>query len=60
MTWDDAKANPELHERFIRAAVEEAIAPDAAWYCWHASRRQSLVEAAWTRFGAFVMAWGKN
>ena len=63
VTWDDAKANPELHERFIRAAVAEAITPDAAWYCWHASRRQALVEAAWTRFGAFVhqqIIWVKD
>src|SRR5262245_43413550 len=37
--WDDADANPELFDQFITVAVAEAILPNAAWYCWHASRR---------------------
>jgi len=55
-TWDEADAaqNSELYERFIKAAVESAILPNAAWYCWHASRRQRMVEDAWEKNGAFV------
>lgn len=61
--WDDAEANPELYEKFISAAMAEAIAPNAAWYCWHASRRQSMVETAWNSAGAFVhqtILWAKD
>ncbi|MCH7228574.1 site-specific DNA-methyltransferase [Haloferula sp. A504] len=55
-TWDDAdlERNNDLYERFIRIAIEHAILPDAAWYCWHASRRQMMVEQAWEKNGAFV------
>ena len=63
VTWDDADANPALYERFIAAAVNEAILPGAAWYCWHASRRQAMVEAVWAKFGAFVhqqIIWAKD
>jgi hypothetical protein len=35
--WDDADANPQLYEDFYRVAVAEAVAKNAAWYCWHAS-----------------------
>ena len=62
-TWDDADANSDLYERFITTAVEHAIADDAAWYCWHASRRQAMLEAAWIKAGAFVhcqIIWAKN
>ena len=45
ITWDDSSQGPDLYEGFIRAAIEHAIAPNAAWYCWHASRRQAMVEA---------------
>ena len=63
ITWDDADANPFLYEDFCRGAVAEAITPNAAWYCWHASRRQAMVEAVWKRFGAFVhqqIIWVKD
>ena len=63
ITWDDAKANCDLYENFIRVAIDEAIEPNAAWYCWHASRRQAMVEAAWVKFGAFVhqqIIWVKD
>ena len=63
ITWDDAEANPELYDRFIGVAVTEALRPNAAWYCWHASRRQAMVEAAWQKHGAFVhcqLVWSKN
>lgn len=62
-TWDDAEGNTDLYERFIAAAVKLAIRQDAAWYCWHASRRQAMLEAAWIKAGAFVhcqIIWAKN
>jgi DNA modification methylase len=63
-TWDeaDAKQNCDLYERFIKTAVDVAILPNAAWYCWHASRRQRMVEEAWEKNGAFVhqqIIWSK-
>ena len=33
ITWDDASQGPELYEGFIKAAIEHAILPNAAWYC---------------------------
>jgi len=54
VTWDDADANSELYDKFVGVAVTHAIAPNAAWYCWHASRRQVMLEAAWVKHGAFV------
>lgn len=55
-TWDEAdlERNNDLYERFIKVAIEHAILPNAAWYCWHASRRQIMVEEAWEKNGAFV------
>ncbi len=63
-TWDeaDSKQNSDLYDRFIKAAVDVAILPNAAWYCWHASRRQRMVEEAWEKNGAFVhqqIIWSK-
>ncbi len=63
ITWDDADANPDLYENFYRVAVAEAVAKNAAWYCWHASRRQAMVEAVWDKHGAFVhqqIIWVKD
>ncbi len=63
VTWDDAEANPKLNEEFYRVAVAEAVTTDAAWYCWHASRRQAMVEEIWHKFGAFVhqqIIWVKD
>ena len=63
ITWDDAEANSDLYEKFIRVATAEAIDLNAAWYCWHASRRQAMVEAVWEKFGAFVhqqIIWVKD
>jgi len=45
ITWDDASQGPALYEGFIRKAVAHAILPNAAWYCWHASRRQATMRA---------------
>lgn len=63
ITWDDASQGPDLYRGFIAAAIAEAIAPNAAWYCWHASRRQAMLEAVWKEFGAFQhqqIIWNKE
>ena len=63
ITWDDSSQGPDLYEGFIRAAIEHAIEPNAAWYCWHASRRQAMVEGVWEKLGAFVhqqIVWAKD
>ena len=63
VTWDDADQGPDLYRGFIRAAIDHAIQPNAAWYCWHASRRQAMLEAVWVELGAFVhqqIIWVKN
>ena len=62
-TWDDARAHPDLYDGFIRAAIDHAIKPNAAWYCWHASPRQAMVEDVWAQHKAFVhqqIIWVKN
>jgi len=62
-TWDDSSQGAELYDGFIAAAVAEAITEDAAWYCWHASRRQAMLEACWEKEGAFVhqqIIWVKD
>jgi len=38
---------------FYKVAIERAIAPNAAWYCWHASARQAMLEGVWNEVGAF-------
>jgi DNA modification methylase len=63
VTWDDSSQGADLYDGFIAAAVAEAITEDAAWYCWHASRRQAMLEACWERAGAFVhqqIIWVKD
>ena len=62
-TWDDSSQGAELYDGFISAAVAEAITEGAAWYCWHASRRQAMLEACWEKAGAFVhqqIIWVKD
>ena len=44
----------ELYRRFVDMAINHAIRRDAAWYCWHASRRQMMLESVWNEAGAFV------
>jgi len=61
--WDSAEDQPGLYEGFVSVALEHAITGDAAWYCWHASRRQAMLESIWEQFGAFVhqqIIWVKN
>ncbi|OSM04158.1 DNA modification methylase [Magnetofaba australis] len=63
VTWDDSSQGPELYEGFIKAAIEHAIEPNAAWYCWHASKRQAMLEAVWEKMGAFQhqqIIWNKE
>ncbi len=53
----------ELYRGFVNMAIKHAITRDAAWYCWHASRRQMMLEAVWNEFGAFVhqqIIWVKS
>ena len=62
-TWDDSRQGAELYDGFIAAAIAEAITEDAAWYCWHASRRQAMLEQCWEKAGAFVhqqIIWVKD
>jgi DNA modification methylase len=63
----DIESNSELgrefYLRFIMAAIERAIRPNAAWYAWHASARQSMLEAVWNQVGAFMhqqIIWVKS
>ncbi len=61
--FDGSEQGDGLYDGFIKVAVEIAIREDAAWYCWHASRRQAMVEAAWEKHGAFVhqqVLWCKD
>ena len=61
--FDRSEEGDGLYDGFIGVAVDIAIREDAAWYCWHASRRQAMVEAAWERHGAFVhqqVVWSKD
>ena len=53
----------ELYRGFVNMAIKHAITRNAAWYCWHASKRQSMVERVWNEFGAFVhqqIIWVKS
>ncbi|MGC2306414.1 DNA modification methylase [Candidatus Binatus sp.] len=53
----------ELYRGFVSAAIQHAITKNAAWYCWHASRRQMMLESIWNEFGAFVhqqLIWVKS
>ena len=43
---DDQASAEEFYRKFVFAARDHAVAPNAAWYCWHASRRQAMVEKA--------------
>jgi DNA modification methylase len=61
--WDAAEQGGALYEGFVAVAIEHAITSHAAWYCWHASRRQAMLEAVWERYGAFVhqqIIWAKD
>jgi DNA modification methylase len=57
------EAGVELYRGFIGMALKHALVRNAAWYCWHASRRQMMLESIWNEFGAFVhqqIIWVKS
>ena len=57
------EAGLELYRGFVKMAIKHAISQNAAWYFWHASKRQSMVERVWNEFGAFVhqqVIWVKS
>jgi DNA modification methylase len=61
--WDNASQGEPLYDGFIAAAIEVAITENAAWYCWHASRCQAMLEQVWQQHGAFVhqqIIWVKD
>jgi DNA modification methylase len=61
--WDDSAQGRDLYDGFVAAAIAHAITENAAWYCWHASRRQAMLEAVWEDHGAFVhqqIIWVKD
>lgn len=61
--WDDSSQGPQFYEAFCKAAIEHAIAEDVAWYCWHASRRQRMVETVWDQFDVLhhqQIIWAKS
>jgi ParB/RepB/Spo0J family partition protein len=60
---DSPELGEKLYDAFIGLAVQSAITEDAAWYCWHASRKQALLESVWEKHGAFVhqqIIWFKD
>jgi len=62
--WDSSQGDGrQFYLDFYRVAVDVAIAKNAAWYCWHASRRQGMLESVWEEVGAFVhqqIIWFKS
>jgi DNA modification methylase len=57
------EAGVELYRGFIAMALKHALVRNAAWYCWHASRRQMMLESIWNEFGAFAhqqLIWVKS
>lgn len=51
-----------FYRAFYAAAIPH-ILKDTAWYCWHASKRQAMLEGIWGEFGAFVhqqIIWKKS
>ncbi|MGB1252504.1 MAG: DNA modification methylase [Candidatus Promineifilaceae bacterium] len=61
--WDASEQGVALYDGFVSVAIEVAIRPNAAWYCWHASRRQAMLEEVWERHGAFAhqqIIWAKS
>jgi DNA modification methylase len=60
---NDQDSGIKLYRGFIEAGIKYAVTKDAAWYCWHASRRQAMVEKVWNEFDAFVhqqIIWCKS
>ena len=52
-----------LYDGFVKAAIQHAITDHAAWYCWHASKKQAFLESVWEKNGAFAhqqIVWVKD
>lgn len=61
--WDGEQQGDALYDGFVTAAIDAAIAPDAAWYCWYASRRHRFLEDCWERHGVLFhqqIIWAKS
>jgi DNA modification methylase len=64
--WDayvDPATSVAFFSDFIRVALENALVESPAIYQWHASRRQALVEEAWTANGLLLhqqLVWVKS
>lgn len=61
--WDGGDQGEQFYHAFISTAIREAITDHAAWYCWHASARQSMLERIWKEHGAFMhqqIIWTKT
>src|SRR5690606_15260526 len=61
--WDDSAQGPQFYEAFCKVAIGHAIAEDVAWYCWHASRRQRMLETVWDQFDVLhhqQIIWAKS
>ena len=53
----------EMYRGFMRHAIAHAIKPNAAWYCWHAAKRQGWLEKIWAEFGVLFhqqIIWNKE
>ncbi|HTR47858.1 MAG TPA: DNA methyltransferase [Verrucomicrobiae bacterium] len=53
----------KLYRGAMGMAVKHAIVRNAAFYWWHASRRQMALESIWNEFGVFVhqqIIWAKS
>lgn len=62
-TYNETTLGREFYVGFCRMAIEHAITQDAAWYCWHASKRQVMLESVWEEVGAFhhqQIIWRKS
>lgn len=61
--WDDSSQGPQFYEAFCKVAIDHAIAENVAWYCWHASRRQRMLETVWDQFDVLhhqQIIWAKS
>jgi DNA modification methylase len=64
--WDaykDPETSVQFFSSFIKLALQHALVASPAIYHWHASRRQALVEAAWTANGLLLhqqIIWVKS
>lgn len=57
--WSDTYHEVDIKDAdaFFRGFIHSALPhldKNAAWYCWHASKRQPLIDKIWTEAGAFV------